>query len=233
MVHIQYFVYCSGKTGSTTLYDSLKVMGSSIHVHNTYFYNQRQRRKYGNVPLKKLICQSAAHYAKQGKKIYIIDSYRPTIDRRISAFFQKKENTRKYCVKKLIQIFNQKEMYDITKHSYLESFPMFGLDTNIKFDFEKGYYMTQVDNMVFVKLRIQDSKRWGDILSSIVGQQVKIIRKNTTSDKRYEVFKKRYKAPYHVIDPDRDYENNREDKKFMTPEEHKEYIRRWTKSEIK
>ena len=81
------FVYCGGKCGSVTLENSFKKNGyNTKRVHNNIEYqiimNNSEKTIFN------IIDESSKNY----ENIYIIDSYRTPIERKISSFFQNIDN---------------------------------------------------------------------------------------------------------------------------------------------
>ena len=78
MNNLDCIVLCGGKCGSTTLYNTLKNNYKTIKVHNKLdFINQY---KYDGLI-------NSIKLSSKNKTLYIIDSYRAPIERKISSFF--------------------------------------------------------------------------------------------------------------------------------------------------
>ena len=100
--NIDVLIMCGGKCGSSTLYISLKTAGyKCLKIHSTQDYIQQ----FGSDNLYKTINLSSAK-----KKLFIIDSYRTPIERKISPFFQNIHinipNYKSLSMQQLIHIFN-------------------------------------------------------------------------------------------------------------------------------
>jgi hypothetical protein len=245
--NIKYFVFCSGKTGSRTLFGGMKnKFGSNsvIHLHSTAHF-KGGHPKHGDV--KKLITENS----KKFDKIYIIDSYREPFERGISSFFQNIDkhcpNWRSMSVDEVINFFNENNLYllDIY-HSYHESWGYFNIPIDVSFDFEKGYIIREHENMVFVKTRLKEAHRWNQIFSEVFGSDINFNYENDSSDKDYftlySEFKQKYKLPQEIKnnflsilesdlnDLDRTtsfYTTWSEMKKFMTETEIGNYLKKW------
>jgi hypothetical protein len=245
--NIKYFVFCSGKTGSTTIVNGLnKKFGhnSVLHVHGTAHFEGAHKNKGS---LKDLIIRNSEKF----DKIYIIDSYREPFERGIASFFQ---NINKHCpnwrsmdIDSLINFFNEKKFYLLDLyHSYHESWGFFDVSTDIEFDFEKGYITKEHENIVFVKTRLKEVYRWDKIFSEIFNTDISFKYENDSKDKEYhEVyteFKEKYKLPTEVrnnflsvINGDINnsdksrlfYLSWSEMKKFMTETEINHYLEKW------
>jgi hypothetical protein len=83
------FVYCGGKCGSSTLYNTFINNGfSSIHVHsNYYYYYYYYYYTFCTLNNDDSIFDVIDDSCKS-KEIYLFDSYRNPIERKISSFFQ-------------------------------------------------------------------------------------------------------------------------------------------------
>jgi hypothetical protein len=238
--NVQYFVFCSNKTGSTTLYESLrKKFGddSVMQAHGDKYFKKRTNSQYGN--LKDLVINNS----KKFNKIYIIDSYREPIDRCIALFFQDIykhcPNWRSMTVDDLINFFNEKKyLYFLDSyHSYQRSWGYFDISTDVKFDFEKGYITRQQENIVFVKTRLKEAYRWDKIFSEIFNTDIKFDYHNDSKNKdyynKYLEFKEKYKLPIEVkkqflyVTKNSIKKSWYEMMKFMTKEEIKNYLERW------
>lgn len=240
---VKYFVFCSGKTGTTTLVKSFKKKfgdQTTLHVHSQEEFNKTH-------PNNGLIKNLIENNSKNFNKIFIIDSYREPIERSIASFFNNIKyhypNWDKLSTDQLINIFNEKKFYLLDRyHSYHESWGYFNISTDIDFDFEKGYVLREYENIVFIKTRLKESYRWGQIFSDILGENISFGYDNNSNDKpysqTYKKFKEIYELPKEVKeefincyinkDPKSPfYRTCGEMKKFMTKEEIDEYFNKW------
>lgn len=247
---IRCFVFCSSKTGSTTIKKSfLNKFGksSTIQLHQDLIpqISQHQNENFiFNKKIKDIIVENS----KRFDKIYIIDSYREPFERAISGFFQKID---KRCpdwqvksIDELIDHFNVNNYIFLKNyHSYYESWGYFNVSTDINFDFEKGYVVRQHENIILVKTRLKDSYRWEKIFSEIINDKIMIISDNDSKEKiyseKYLEFKKKYVLPneikkefLNIINDESDKNNPfyitwKEMKKFMTKNEIEEYLKKW------
>jgi hypothetical protein len=114
--NIDIFVYCGGKCGSSTLHTTFKNNGyNSYKIHdNNYFKFLCNTFKKD---FDKTIFDVIDFNTKHGKPIYIIDSYRTPIERKISAFFQNQgkyiNNYNKKTTEDIISIFNETFLYKL------------------------------------------------------------------------------------------------------------------------
>jgi len=130
------FIYCGGKCGRTTLDTTFtKNNYKTIKIHSNLYY-KNVFDKNGNVF--DLIDKSCIN-----EKIYIIDSYRTPIERKISSFFQNIQihlpNYLKMTTEEIINFFNQKLIYELEEYHPINevlkhyNIPLFNI-----FKFEKG-----------------------------------------------------------------------------------------------
>lgn len=243
---IKYYIYCSGKTGSKTLYHGFsKKFGPEkcLHIHT-----ERQINIVLNesINIKNFITESS----KNNDKVFIIDSYREPFERSISSFFENLHTTnpnwKSYRNERLINLYNASHLKTIELyHSYLESWKMFDISTDINFDFEKGFVSKTLDNIVFVKVRLKDSNKWPLIFEEITGEKINFEKNNDSSTKNYNSGYNKFKISYELPKDVKDtflkfytqkykvYENNLfyptwlEMKKFMTNKEIEDYLLKW------
>jgi len=221
------FVYCGGKCGSMTLYETLKNNGyNTSHTHdNKYWLNNLKKDR----SIFDYIDKSAEY-----KKIYIIDSYRTPIERSISSFFQNIKrflpNYKDLTVTEIINWYNDNEMYLFESyHPINEVLTHYNLPLFEKFDFDKNYVRIEKNNIIFIKLLFSDISYWDRILGEIFEKPIHIYPDNLTVNKNiydlYNEFKKHYKIPKNYIDHYLIEDN--EFKIYNTPDQQKEYIDYW------
>ena len=81
----------------------------------------------------------------------------------------------------------------------------------------------------YIKLRLQDSECWGEILSKLLNREIKIVKDYETMNKPirdiYLQFKNNYKIPSNFIDEMKEckYLNY-----FLSREEREQYINQWS-----
>jgi len=251
--NLDVFVYCGGKCGSTTLEHTFKKQNyNTIHIHrNLQFtrhilelYNTRNQIQRSKIPVVNnnalFTSFDVIRYNKQQKnQIYIIDSYRTPIERKISSFFQ---NLNKHCldytkynVNQLITIFNEKCIYELEEyHSIDEVLEHFGLPKFTTFDFDKKYNVFKTNKITFIKIRFNEIGEWGSILSEIFNKPITIHNANLTENKDiyqlYLDFKKKYKVPEKYL---REYlPEDVNFKIYNSEEEQTKYIEKWEKAII-
>lgn len=234
-------LYCPSKVGSTSIVTSIRISASDkffvFHSHKEKII-EINNEVTNNINVKDLIANTSIYNKATGRqrKIYIIDIYRTSIERKISDFFQyigeyhfnnSEENLLKYPIEKIIKRFN-----DI--YTGLENIDYFNKKFEIepikKFDFEKKYFKYEKDGVTYIKLRLSDSKLWGSILSEILGTKITMVYDYSTENKKigelYKKFKEKYLLPYNyfnlaIICPQL--------KLYYTREERTEYLSNWNK----
>ena len=223
-------VYSGGKTGGTTLNNTFNLNGfNSLHVHSNYYF-QTKVLKNNNISIFDVI-----NYNCKKRELYIIDSYRTPIERKISSFFENiiyyLPNYNEYSVNQLIDIFNDKYFYTIEEyHPFDELKQYYGYPDFTEFDFNKKYSIITTNNITFIKIRFNEINNWSQMLEEIFGQQIIIHNENLTANKTinqiYNEFKNNYKVPDKYLD-----EILPNDKNFLlfnSKAEQYEYIRKWT-----
>jgi len=221
------FVYCGGKSGSMTLYQTFVAAGyKTIHLHSNSYWKGMHNKPYSIFDV--------VDNSSKNKKVYIIDAYRTPIERKISSFFENKDIFvpnlfETYTLEQGIQLFNNKFLNTIETYQSIDEImnyyqiPLF--DT---FDFEKRYNMVEKDNKIFVKILFADIGRWDTILSQIIGKPINLVSDNLTKNKYYvwgyEEFNKYYRVPLTYL------QSLESDKNFLiycSKEQKSAYIQKW------
>ena len=171
----------SGKCGSSTLNTTFKKKGlKSIKVHN----KQDFELQFGYDGLIDLINRSSIN-----KTLYLLDSYRTPIERKIASFFQNLHkhvpNYKNKSIKELIAIFNNKYLDNIEEyHSINPIMEFYGLEPFDKFDFDKKYVIKKKGNLVFIKILFADINKWDSILSKIFKREIVLVNDNISKKKK-------------------------------------------------
>ena len=195
------YIYCSGKSGGSTLHKTFKMNEyNSLHIHSKLNYEQSELYLKNNKPIYELI----EHSMKSNKCVYIIDSYRNPIERKISSFFH--QNLNKNCID--IDILNtqlDEEMIKLENyHSMNELLNHFNIHNFESFDFENKFNILKHKNLTFIKLRFEDIKEWEYILSQIFKKKIVIYNDNLSESKSYfdiyNIIKTTYIIPKNIID---------------------------------
>jgi len=221
--------FTGGKCGSSTLRQTFNSNGfKSIKTHGKPCFISQF--KYDG--LMDLINRSSAN-----KKLYLIDSYRTPIERKISSFFHgikaRIPDYKNRKINDLIDIFNEKYLNHLEiSHPINNLMAEYGVEPFDKFDFKKRYVIKEKGNLVFIKILFSDIKDWNKILSNIFNKNIKIYSANLGKRKEYsseyKEFKKIYKIPVSYIN--NTLKNDKEFKIFNTPKEQDIYINKWLKS---
>jgi len=223
------FVFCGGKCGGTTLANTFTKNGyKTLHMHgpdNLGMFNPKLK-------LEDDFYEILDSCASQ-KKIYIIDSYRNPIERKISAFFQQIHNKFEIYEKKslfeLTELFNTEYIDNENYHPINKLLDYYELPRFDKFDFENRYNIIKKDNKEFIKLRFNDIDSWDSILSKIIGKDIKLFPENITANKKsrdlYSSFKSIYKPSDSCVE--QLVLNDQEFTIYNTLHEQEEYINKW------
>jgi len=194
---ISIFVYCGGKSGSKTLWKSLK---NSLHVHSNADF---QLTRLDEDERELTIFDVIKYNMETKKRILIVDSYRTPIERKISAFFHHIEtilpNYKEESMQTIINKFNS-VLQNIEEYQSIdEVFQYFNVPSFKSFDFPKKYNLKTHENITFVKIRFQEISEWSNILSTLFNTKVTINNHNLTEKKEinllYNEFKNVYKIP--------------------------------------
>jgi hypothetical protein len=218
------YVYCCGKSGSSTLTCTMNKNGyKALHVHCAFHYKNNCIESKKNPNLFDIIEQSMIN----NTEVYIIDSYRTPIERKLSSFFQNyKENN--YSIDYITKQID-KNIYLLENYvSINEIFDYFNIPHFDTFNFVQKYNLLKYKNITFIKLRFEDIKEWDKILSSIFKKKIKIYNDNLSENKKYinqyNIIKKQYKIPNYIIEI---IENDKEFKIYNTIESQEKYLNFW------
>lgn len=229
MDNINVFVYCGGKCGSSTLYNTFEKNGFhpiKIHCNKNYQIIFKKNDTIFNL----------INYSSKNKIIYIIDSYRTPIERKISSFFENISvhlpNYNNLSIDEIIMFFNNNFINHIEEyHSINEVLNHYNIPLWKSFNFKNRYNIIKKNNMIFIKILFKDIQNWNKILSKIFNKKIIICENNLTSTKTindlYLKFKENYKVPVSYIE--NILKNDKEFKIFNTPDEQIEYINNWLK----
>ena len=227
---IDIFVYCGGKCGGSTLINTFyKNEYKTLHLHTINCKGFLNYIDFNINDIHDILNESC-----KNKDIYIIDSYRTPIERKISSFFQNISldipNYESLSVEEIIDVFNRHFItYSEEYHPINEPLLHYDIPLFTKFDFEKKYNIVKKDNKIFIKILFKDIKEWDKILSEIFGKEIIIYPLNLTENKDvyelYQKFKSLYKVPKTYID--NVLMNDTEFKIYNTKEEQEEYIKKW------
>jgi len=226
------FIYTPPKVGSTTLVSSLRIsLGNTfniIHIHDETMLSVLTG--ISNVSINDII----SYVARKGYNVYVIDVYRTPIERKMSEFFEKistyhfnntEENLNSYKINRISDRFNKLFPYLAINDNY---FDKFNIGNPPDFDFNKKYTLQIVDNIKYIKLRLNDSLQWANILSRLLEKEIVLINDYTTETKPignlYNRFKMEYKIPSNYLELIKTckYFNF-----YLSQEERTKYINNW------
>lgn len=224
--NINIFIYCGGKCGSSTLEQTFRKYNYNVirlHYNKEFKLTHKTNRDVYDV-----LCENS-----KKNKIYIIDSYRTPLERKISSFFENIKtdlpNYDKLTIEELINVFNTKFLNNIEEyHSINEIMNHNKIPLFDSFNFTDKYIKIEKDNIVYIKLRFSDISEWNNILSSIFQKKIEVHSANLTKNKAIydlsEKFKKSYKVPKAYINS---ILNNREFNVFNSEQEKISYKSYW------
>lgn len=228
------FVCCGGKCGGTTLAFTFDQNGyKTAHLHSS--------KHLGNFKSSIDINHTfeTINANKQHGPVYIIDSYRTPIERKISCFFQKiityLPNYSTMKMVEIIQYFNENILFSSVgnHHPINEFLTNYKMPLFHKFNFKRRYNISNKGNIIFVKLLFSDINEWGKILSQVFNKEIVIHSANMTEDKSintlYTQFKDTYRLPKSYLSK---IENDPEFKIYTSSYDQKKYIAKWTKLSV-
>ena len=166
-------LYCPSKVGSTSIASSIRFSAIDkyyvFHTHTDKILKVVTGELSGDISVSAILNNSLNPITGQKRKIFVIDVYRPTIEKRISEFFQDialnhfnntEENISKYKIDRLIKRFN--DVYPHIAHVdyYKEMYDLPESEINTQFDHNTKYMKYTKDNITYLKLRLIDFKKW-------------------------------------------------------------------------
>lgn len=231
-------LYCPSKVGSTTIASSIRVsLSEKFFVFHTHDFTVAKIMTNGSIKeisvLDILRTAGTKNLKGENRKVYVIDIFRPQIERKISEYFQNlsekhfnnyEENIAEFPIDKIIKRFN-----DIYPH--IESIDYYKEIYTLcpkTFDFDKKYLIHKNNCITFIKLRLMDSKIWGNILSEIFEEKIFLIKdyesKNKKIGKIYKDFTDQYKIPFNFYQMEEECDQL---KFYYSESERKEYLEKW------
>lgn len=226
------FIYTPPKVGSTTLVSSIRLSASHrysvIHIHDEIMLNYITGLNE-NITINDLI-----YYNKMlGKNVFVIDVYRTPIERKISEYFEKiscyhfnnsEENINNYKLDLIIKRFNCLFPHLGKGDHYYEKYDIIP-DT---FDFNKKYIHQNINGINYIKLRLNDSNLWGNILSTMLNVDIIILTDYKTDNKiignLYNKFKSNYRLPNNYFEL---VKNDKYFNIYLNEEERNKYLSNW------
>jgi hypothetical protein len=207
-------LYSPKKVGSTSILTSIRLSASDkfavFHTHDDLVLKSLQPENkhvfFSDIIRNSTIINKNTNLPR---KIFVIDIYRPSVERKISDFFHEisslhffntEENISNYNINKIIKRFNDIYPYLEDEDYYHEKYNIENLSN---FDFDKKYLLYEKNNVKYIKLRLKDSHLWSDILSTILETKIEYIPDYETKDRNignlYKNFKNVYKLPYNFF----------------------------------
>jgi hypothetical protein len=180
----QVFIFCSGKSGSTSLYNSfIKAGYETIHCHNPHQFRKVQGAN--SICIFDLIENSRKHF----DKIYIIDAYRNPIERKLASFFNNLNIhmvDSKYSLDNIQRVFNREHIFYIEEyHSINIALRFYNQHLFNRFVFDEGFNIMNYENISFIKLRFKDIDIWENVLSNICNNRIQLMNSNLSKEKTY------------------------------------------------
>lgn len=192
-------IYCGGKSGSMTLYESFLNLGfKSLHVHSyENFIAQNLHVITGFSSLNEYIINNSPSI--------IIDSYRNEIERTISSFFFNFNDNCRYFGFNNENISDDDIIYLINQYGILGLEDYHPLDIEYKVNLEKIslfidereyniFTCKDVHGNIFIKLLFKDIEHWDKILSNFLNINIDIVKSNITDNERYNEICKKFKV---------------------------------------
>jgi hypothetical protein len=225
---ITVFIFCGGKCASSTLTTTFNQYYKTLHVHNEEeFYSTSNQRFFS-------IFDVIEYNRKTQEKIYIIDSYRSPIERKISSFFQNINthlpNYKNHKLSSLVKYFNAGYIYNLEEYHPMDDIMKYYQILPFEsFDFDKKYNLLVHENIWLIKIRFSDIDNWSTIFSNIFNKPIEIQSDNLSEIKEYKTLYKNFKKIYYL--PNLYYNNylpnDKNFKIYNTEEERKEYYEKW------
>jgi len=227
--NINVFTYCSGKAGGSTLHTTFESNGfNSAHVHSNKYFQSITKTKDCTL-------FDVVDYCKnKNDKLYIIDSYRNPVERKISSFFENINalvpNHVDCTVDDLIFIFNSYFLNVLEDYQSInEILQYYKLPLFNSFNHKKKYASLTHENISFYKIRFSDIGQWKQILTTIFKKNIVIQSANLSKKKKIYKMYKKFKAKYtlpkdylQVIQSDNDF------KIFNNKKEQEDYLSYWS-----
>lgn len=243
MSEIHAIVMCGGKCGGTTLTHTLRNAGiHCIHIHHFDCPGISDNHSFEvNKDNVMSIVENAA------RPIYILDSYRLPIERKISSFFQNLNahlpdhlkgdvvNAKAEEILEWIEWFNAHCLFDVEEYHSIDAImEELGEPSFQEFDFKKGYNLKRVGNVVFVKLRFQDIPKWSQQLSEIFGRPIELCSANLSQNKdiyrTYKAFQRLYRVPEKYLT--NQLAQDTSFYVFNSQEERETYLSKWNSKKV-
>lgn len=182
-------VYCDRKTGSSALFEGLFHSGhfpTTVHLHNAHeFFEQRAHRIQDRIERSKGVFP----------KVYIVNSFRDPVARKISEFFHLTSPTSSDGLQERFDAF-VRDYY--APPALREIMQILGIGFGDLQKHEK-YAVCEVGNVVLIILKHKYASEWSEILTTLTGREVTIKPANVTQSALYAQFKQECIVPEHFM----------------------------------
>jgi len=245
-------VYCPQKVGSTSLVSSIRLSASdqifTMHTHEETIFEFSNKDVNGNdnsdITVSDVLQNTCVmnRLTNLPRKIYLIDIYRSPMERKISEFFHEismlhfhnsEDQVADYPIQKIINRFHQVCPHLDNTDYFREKYRLQPEDIPPCFDFNKKYIRVEKQGVVYVKLRLQDSHQWGNILTTVLEKPITAVKDYETRNKKigelYQKFNQVFKISFDVF---KQLENCPQLKYYFNFEERSEYLMKWWKRTI-
>ena len=208
------YIYCSGKSGSSSLYNSFNKYFKTSQVHSSNFFSTliNNRNSLYNNNIFDYIESSCNKHSD----VYFIDSYRLPLERSISSFFQGIEKIEPNYVNKsieyLIDLYNKYHYKNEDYFSIDEILHYFNINefTNSELNsFHTSHFIHKQftfnsKNIHIILLKFNSISDWSNILSNIFKFNITIDESNESKEKpyfnTYNKFRENYTIHQEIID---------------------------------
>ena len=224
------FVFCPPKVGSTSLITTLRLSLPSsfsiIHIHDELMLNVLFN--ITDITINEII----EYNRNLGKNIYVIDIFRTPIEHKISYFFENisyhfnntEDQINNYDINLIIERFNKLFPYLCNTDYYRQIYNIHHIDT---FDMKRKYLYQNINNVKYIKLRLDDFNSWSSILFNIFGIDIYTVKEYETNKKTISYLFKKFKENYYLpINYFHEINNEKLDYYFSI-EEKNNYINVW------
>lgn len=224
------FVFCPPKVGSTSLITSLRISlpytYTILHIHDELMLNVLCN-------IKDITINEIIEYNKNlGKNIYVIDVFRTPIEHKISYFFENisyhfnntEDKINNYDINIIINRFNQLFPYLCNTDYYRQIYNIPHINT---FDLKRKYLYQLINNVKYIKLRLDDFEYWSNILFNIFGIPIYTVKEYETDKKTISTLFKKFKNNYNLPINYFDEINNEKLNYYLSHEEKLNYINKW------
>ena len=232
------FVYSAPKVGSTSIVSSLRIF--AMHLYDIVHIHDEAMLKVlcgiEGIEISDII----EYNASLGKQVFVIDVYRSPIEHKISIFFEKIGSYHFNVADEVVNSYSTKRIIDRFNHIYphLSSCDTFRNKYNIK----KGDILKTINeqlltqsfvhivenNITYIKLKLNCSKEWSQILSRLLQTRIIIVKDYETKKKKikdiFQKFMADYKIPYSYLMLEMD---SVEMKLYYTKDEQEQYYKHW------